>query len=417
MIFKQYLGSSNWKLRARISGLFKPLAYRLYLTMTIFLTVLGALNPLGRSKPLPVSVQETSSSLLEPQANPIPILAYYYIWFDVKSWDRAKTDLPLLGRYNSDDADVMRQHIEWAKNAGIKGFIVSWKGTDKLNSRLEKLVQIAGDENFKLAVIYQGLDFYRNPLPVAQIETDLDYFITHYGENPVFDIFEKPMFIWSGTWKYSLEEIKSVVDGRREQVFILATEKNVEDYARLQDVVDGDAYYWSSVNPESHPGYPEKLSEMSKAIHENGGLWIAPAAPGFDARLVGGSSIVERKNGETLRTEMSVAFQSAPDAVGVISWNEFSENSHIEPSQNYGNRSLEVLTEGNYSRVSPISDFDSSIPLEVSNQQGMGRIMALGLIATLIFSSLFVIVGRSYRVNRNDRLGQKLFAGKSSKRI
>src|SRR5829696_1528995 len=231
MIFKHYPGSSNWKLRTRISGLFKPLAYRLYLTMTIFLTVLGALNPLGRSKPLPVSVQETSSSLLEPQANPIPILAYYYIWFDVKSWDRAKTDLPLLGRYSSDDADVMRQHIEWAKNAGIKGFIVSWKGTDKLNSRLEKLVQIAGEENFKLAVIYQGLDFYRNPLPVAQIETDLDYFITHYGENPVFDIFEKPMFIWSGTWKYSLEEIKSVVDGRREQVFILATEKNVEDYA------------------------------------------------------------------------------------------------------------------------------------------------------------------------------------------
>src|SRR5215216_4263098 len=417
MIFKKHLGHSNWKFRTRVSDLFKLLTFRLYLTMTIFLLVLGVLNPFGLFKPRPVPVQLTSGSPLEPQTNPIPILAYYYIWFDVKSWDRAKTDLPLLGRYSSDDADVIRQHIKWAKAAGIKGFIVSWKGTDKLNSRLEKLVQIAGEENFKLAVIYEGLDFYRNPLPIAQVEADLDYFIGHYGKNPVFDIFEKPMFIWSGTWKYSSDEVKSVVDGRKDQVFVLATEKNVKGYQRLQEIVDGDAYYWSSVNPESHPGYAEKLSEMSQAIPKNGGLWIAPAAPGYDARLVGGSSFVERKEGETLRTEMSAAFQSAPDAVAVISWNEFSENSHIEPSQNYGNRSLEVLTEGNYSRVSPISDFDSSIPLDVSDQQGMGRILALTFMGALIFLSLFVIVGRSYRANRNDRLSQKLFTGESSKRI
>ena len=85
MILKQYLGSSNWKLRAMISsGLVKPLAYRLYLTMSIFLLVLGALDPFGLFKPRPVSLQEASSSSLGPQANPIPILAYYYIWFDVK---------------------------------------------------------------------------------------------------------------------------------------------------------------------------------------------------------------------------------------------------------------------------------------------------------------------------------------------
>jgi hypothetical protein len=39
--------------------------------------------------------------------------------------------------------------------------------------------------------------------------------------------------------------------------------------------------------------------------------------------------------------------------------------------------------------------------------------VALTLIGALIFSSLFVIVGRSYRVNRDDRLSQKLFTGKT----
>ena len=33
---------------------------------------------------------------------------------------------------------------------------------------------------------------------------------------------------------------------------------------------------------------------MSAEVHEQGGLWIAPAAPGFDARLIGGTTVVER---------------------------------------------------------------------------------------------------------------------------
>src|SRR5438093_1448565 len=82
-------------------------------------------------------------------SNPIPTLAYYYIWFDVKSWDRAKIDYPLLGRYSSDDLAVMQQHVQWAKAAGINGFIVSWKNTDVLNRRLGQLIDLAEKENFK----------------------------------------------------------------------------------------------------------------------------------------------------------------------------------------------------------------------------------------------------------------------------
>lgn len=84
---------------------------------------------------------------------------------------------------------------------------------------------------------------------------------------------------------------------------------------------------------------------MGQAVHEHGGIWLAPAAPGYDSRLLGGTTVVDRKDGETLRRQLEVAFQSEPDAVGLISWNEFSENSHIEPSQNYNHQSLKVLGE------------------------------------------------------------------------
>jgi hypothetical protein len=156
--------------------------------------------------------------------DPIPVFAYYYIWFDASSWNRAKSDYPQLGRYTSDDANVMRQHIEWAKSAGINGFIVSWKNTPTLNRRLDQLVGIANQENFKLAIIYEGLDFNRNPLPISQISEGMDYFINHYAGNTAFDYFGQPLVIWSGTWKYTSDEIESVTERRRTSILILASE-------------------------------------------------------------------------------------------------------------------------------------------------------------------------------------------------
>jgi len=328
--------------------------------------------------------------------NPIPVLAYYYIWFDPSSWDRAKMDYPLLGRYSSDDAEVMLQHIRWAKASGIDGFIVSWKSTDKLNRRLSQLIKLANQENFKLGIIYQGLNYSRDPLPISQVSTDLDYFIDHYADNPAFKVFEKPMVIWSGTWEFSPEEIQSVTEGKRDHLLILASEKNVKGYERLADVVDGDAYYWSSVNPDTHPGHPEKLNSMGESVHAHRGLWIAPAAPGYDSHLLGGRTIVKRNEGETLRREMSAAFQSSPDAVGLISWNEFSENSHLEPSVNYGVKYLKVLAVIEQAPGPSVSD--SGAPADNRKKRNLSQLVALSLLGILAVG-LFAGIGRTHHKN------------------
>ncbi len=277
--------------------------------------------------------------------NPIPFLAYYYIWFDRTSWQRAKSDLPTLGPYSSDDVSVMRQHIRWAKAAGITGFIVSWKSTPTLDRRLEALMKVAAEEDFKLAIIYQGLDFNRRPLPAARVKADLEFFQQHYAQDPVFSIFDKPMVIVSGTWEFSVADIESITANLRGSLLVLASEKNVAGFQRIQHLVDGDAYYWSSVNPETFPGYQAKLDGFAAAIHSANGLWIAPAAPGFDGTLVGHHTVVDRQDGDTLRREVSAATQSGPDALGLISWNEFSENSNLEPSKLFGDRYLQVLSE------------------------------------------------------------------------
>lgn len=327
--------------------------------------------------------------------NPIPTFAYYYIWYNPSSWNRAKKDYPLAGRYSSSDVEVIRQQIEEAKQAGIRGFIVSWKNSisleQPLDQRLQALVRIADDEDFKLAIIYEGLNFDRLPLPIDTVRSDLTYFANHYAEDRAFDLYPKPLVIWGGTWEFTTGEIRSVTERLRSKLLILASEKSVDGYARVARLVDGDAYYWSSVNPDTYPDYQGKLDAMGGAVHSHQGLWIAPAAPGFDATDVGGTTVVDRKDGETLRVEYETALGSDPDMIGVISWNEYSENSHVEPSRNYGYRYLEVLAEILQAPAPQFPDFDSSGPQ--GRTRGTMAYVTLGLLLVLLIGSI-VWIGR-----------------------
>ena len=375
--------------------LIRMIIFLAWLTGLIFEAVtISAAAPVAAQSLAPAT-SNSPVSLTGMASSPIPTMAYYYIWFDSSSWDRAKIDYPLLGHYSSDDRAVMLQHVQWAKAAGITGFIVSWKSTDVLNRRLEQLVEVAEQENFKLEIIYEGLDFNRKPLPVTTVASDLDYFIQHFAGRKPFDLYPKPMVIWSGTWNFSQQEVDQVTRDRRKSLLILASERSVSGYQRLAGMVDGDAYYWSSVNPDTFSGYQSKLNQMSTAVHKNGGIWIPPAAPGFDARLIGGTSVVDRKNGATFRTQISTALASSPDVLGIISWNEFSENSYIEPSQKYGSTYLNIVGEIDSLPPPAIGEFDSSEPAATFPEiLPNSRWIALGGLAVLILTGLIVIARR-----------------------
>ncbi len=320
------------------------------------------------------------------------VLAHYYIWFDPTSWNRAKKDIPLVGRYSSDDEAVMSRHVAMAQQAGIDGFIVSWKSSERLDARLDTLVRVAEEADFGLAVTYQGLDFNRDPLPLAQVGDDLDLFTERWSRRPPFRLFERPLVVWTGTWEHDPAAIGSVTEPRRDELLILASEKSVEGYERLADVVDGNLYYWSSVDPGSHPKYPTKLVEMGNAVRSHGQIWIAPAAPGFDAQLVGGDREVLRHGGRTLRDSFNGALSSVPDAIGLISWNEFSENTHVEPSQSHGDEALRELARLTGSEAPVIGDFDSSAPQGVvSRSSGARRLVVLATLVALVVASVIVV--------------------------
>jgi hypothetical protein len=336
--------------------------------------VLAALAAIGAGAP-------ARGAASPPQPSPAPVLAYYYIWYNASSWNRAKTDYPLVGRYSSDERSVMDRHVRWAQQAGISGFIVSWKSTPLLDDRLQMLIDVATQRRFRLEIIYQGLDFHRRPQDPARVKSDFELFARKFAPAAPFHRNGPPTVIWSGTWRFTPDEVAGVTSALRPAVTVLATEKTLRGIRRLARAVDGDAYYWSSADPLRTPGHVRKLVAMGRAVHRAGGVWIAPATAGFDARLVGGRKTVPRRSGATLRASLDAATASSPDAIGLVSWNEYSENSHIEPSRQYGYQELRTLADvlGSHAEISPTAELDSS-----SSSSPTGTRHALPLLAGLI---------------------------------
>src|SRR5439155_2173400 len=128
---------------------------RLFVAVLALLTMAVAVPPSASAEPRVAARPATSA------ASGIPLLAYYYIWYQATSWNRAKIDTPTLGRYTSDERSVMTTQVHQAKSVGITGFLVSWKDTPQLTQRLRTLVDVARAEHFTLGVVYEGLDFRR----------------------------------------------------------------------------------------------------------------------------------------------------------------------------------------------------------------------------------------------------------------
>jgi hypothetical protein len=321
--------------------------WRTVLASTLAAVAVGAavLVPLVRSSgndgtvaPPPMT---TSAGRTRTVGGP-PVYAYFYQWFTASSWGRAKRDYPLVGQYSSDDTAILRKQIHEARAAGIDGFLTSWKDTPALDRRLERLVRVASQWHFDLGVVYEALDFARKPLPITTVERDLNLLVSRWGTALGSNYYGRPVIIWTGTNEFSRSDIQSVRTMLGSRATLLAASKDVASYEQIADLVDGEAYYWSSANPAT-PFTAQKLQQMSAAVHAHDGIWIAPATPGFDGRTLGHSRVIPRDGGATLRRSLDLAYATKPQAIGVISWNEWSENTYIEPGLRYGNEEVDAL--------------------------------------------------------------------------
>ena len=111
---------------------------------------------------------------------------------------------------------------------------------------------------------------------------------------------------------------------------------------------------------------------MGEAVHAHGGLWIAPAAPGFDARQVGGTTVVERRDGATLRARARrrdglVARRGRPDQLERVQ----REHPHRAEPQLRLALPASVVADVRGARLPEVREFDSSEPAATGVSYGL----------------------------------------------
>jgi hypothetical protein len=321
------------------------------------------------------------------------IFAYYYLWWSADHWRQSlgagyplsAQPLPLPARldadgcnptavysgatvtdvpshiYSQDDPGQIESDVREAASAGLAGFAVNWLGTGQAGQsassnpysrRLQALVQAVHRVNaegvpFKL---WLSLKASASVVSDQAISNDLGYFLGAYGGDPAFDRdgSGRITVIWNGSRKYPVSTLSDIGGAYRSRLRLLGDETSWS--AERARYLDGDAYYWSSQDPYANPQSFAQLGKLAGDVRASGRnpdgsakAWIAPLAPGFDKQLAGGGACTPRRGGETLRRLFAGNAATHPDAWALISWNEITEGTYVDPMTRYGRQDLDVL--------------------------------------------------------------------------
>jgi hypothetical protein len=293
------------------------------------------------------------------------VLAFYYPWYgsptgpskDYVHWsEKAPHDtrnFPTLGLYDSHDPKIVAQHIEWAKAAGIDGFISSWWGIGTHEDRAMPilLAEAAKAGNFEISVYMEGADKsptekYDRALALKRTRYILDQYakhpnFLHSGDEPVLFYYVRAIDKIKGrVWKSMFQELRG--EGRKIVVtadLIVTADPPMGEDVDLIDAFDGLHFYVdiaAKVFKTDSPMIGEPSWESTaRAVHAAGKHWAATTIPGF-WHFEDDKPALQRLGASTYLKSWYAAAKSGADWLLITSFNEWHEGSEIEPSREHG---------------------------------------------------------------------------------
>lgn len=275
------------------------------------------------------------------------VWVFYIGYWTPAGWDQRAnvlTDYP-LEKYNSADGGVAARQIEQAQSAGIDAFIVSWFGptdgqtTAVLNVMLDQAAARGFHAGAAIDVFAGGANATYDGMVAA-----ISYLVYDRSNHPAWVRYNgKPVIHFAfqentGFTDQQWQDIRNAIDPAHNTIWVAEGLQGVNGCCLHGGAFDG-AY---AFNVAWGGGGNSKNSRS--------GFFHPTVHPGWDETLIAAAenrpnptSPKDRANGGYLRGSWNSAVGYGTDVILIVSWNEFMENSHIEPSVNYGSQSLEVL--------------------------------------------------------------------------
>lgn len=268
------------------------------------------------------------------------VLAFYYAWFDMLTWEKPLPDQPLQP-YHSSDVYAIQRHVREAREAGIDALVQAWYGPDMTNNQTEPnfriLLDQAQSQGIRAAVsVDMGGPFLQSE---GAVLAALQALRDGRAQHPAYlRVNGRPVAFFWRQERFSVaawQAIRAQVDPAREMLWI--AEGVQLDYL---DVFDGLYLYsvaWSATPAAVLVRWGAAVEQWN-AQRNTFRYWVATTMPGYDDFVTGRADAFARprESGGYYRACWQGAVQSAADWVVITSFNEWLEGTHIEPSTLYG---------------------------------------------------------------------------------
>ncbi|MCA9412920.1 MAG: glycoside hydrolase family 99-like domain-containing protein [Candidatus Omnitrophica bacterium] len=296
---------------------------------------------------------------------------FYYPWYASDFHGRqylrehlVPPQLPVLGEYNDRDSETIRQHADWCRYAGIDLWIASWWGP---GSREDVTLRdhILGHPDLgdiKIALLYETTGRTSNFTNYSNLQSDIEYMADHYFNQPeYFKIDGRPvLYVYltrvlssMGDLDDAVQSLRNAATSKGFDLYIIGDQvfggapSQPGDIALLDAINEYDVY--GSMGASGYAGqsavdqYNARQNQWKSMADQAGAVYIPSITPGFNDKGVrAGHDPVSRKLTET--SEFGTLFQallgaalertdpSAGDLLFITSWNEWHEDTQIEPT-------------------------------------------------------------------------------------
>ncbi len=291
--------------------------------------------------------------------------AHYYPWYragkNILHWNEntefsGVTDFPVGGSYSSHHRSVIKRHLRLAKRAGIDFFIVNlqvdFRGLNPEEAvATEKIFEVVEEEGhqIKLAIL---LAFYTEDQEI--IKSTIRCVKKDFLSRPCYQRYKRKPVLWyflnepfQGLLFHEYGELTRLHQG----IHPVAT--GAFAYTKflprlLCQFFSGWCFYsplqvgpknnWEEIWRESYRDF----------IEDDGEVRVFTICPGWDDSHLTSDSrsskhrCISRMGLRTYKRMQKAALDlnPGPDYVVITSFNEFHENTHIEPSENFGDMYL-----------------------------------------------------------------------------
>jgi len=288
---------------------------------------------------------------------------------------------PLLGQYDSADPFVIDRHVDWASGYGIRTFLPNFTGRSFPTTSIMKNEYLRSPiaDNMKFAFEYESHWRLKqvpagrwwninvdDPTSITNIKSDFEFLAQNFFDNPNYLRIDGKPVVYLYLTRVYVGNVASFISNLRQhlkdigyELYLIADE--VFWYANPETVTEQSRIgLYDSITAFNtySPGDDELLNNFESNVDQLFSRWssvakkmrvgfVPSALPGIDLRQApwGGPFTPLQRSPDRFRQELNICMKYLDPKLEtfLIFFNEWNENSGVEPSVEDGFSYLKVL--------------------------------------------------------------------------